>query len=377
MNITCRGCKSQIPDEILIKYSNMPKSAQHFPDASNVEKEQGVDILLRQCPYCGLVQAAGEPVSYFRDVIRSSSVSEEMYLFRVKQYREWVDKFGLANRKLIEIGAGSGEYMRCMEEAGTLVYGLEHRHEAVLLGQEAGHLMLEGFIENKDYQIPDGPFDGFYSMNFLEHIPDPSEFLKGIVNNLRENGIGLVEVPNFNMILKNNLYSEFIQDHLNYFTKETLCNLLERSGFDVISCVEIWYDYIISASVKKRRPLSVDGLRKEQENLYTQMQAYLEEKKREKKVVAVWGAGHQALANLSLLGMEDKVSFCLDSAGFKQNHYTPATHIPIVSPEFLQEGKVQAVIIMGASYSDEIKRIMEEKYPQIEKVIVRDHGVER
>ena len=55
-------------------------------------------------------------------------------------------------------------------------------------------------------------------MSYLEHLPDPNTVLQGISYNLNEDGIGLVEVPNFEMILEKNLYSEFIIDHLFYFT---------------------------------------------------------------------------------------------------------------------------------------------------------------
>ena len=33
---------------------------------------------------------------------------------------------------------------------------------------------------------------------------------------------GIIEVPNFDMILKKKLYTEFIRDHIYYFTKEIL-----------------------------------------------------------------------------------------------------------------------------------------------------------
>ena len=64
-------------------------------------------------------------------------------------------------------------------------------------------------IENSDYKIKEGPFDAFFIMSFLEHIPHPNETLSGIYNNLNDDAIGLIEVPNFDMILKNKLQSKF------------------------------------------------------------------------------------------------------------------------------------------------------------------------
>ena len=219
------------------------------------------------------------------------------------------------------------------------------------------------------------PYDGFYIMNFLEHIPDPNELLRGIANNLSEKAVGIVEVPNFDMMLKCSLYSEFIQDHLNYFTEDTLRNLLERNGFQVLKCKSIWHHYILSAVVQKRLFTSTEGFKKKHEQLRREVKEFLDEQKRKGNRVASWGAGHQALANLSLLDMGADIEYVIDSADFKQNKFTPATHIPIVAPERLLSGEVQMVIIMVAGYSQEVKRIMDKKYPKIDKVILTEEGI--
>ena len=64
------------------------------------------------------------------------------------------------------------------------------------------------------------------------------------------------------MMLRNNLFSEFIRDHLFYFTRDTLTFTLNFNGFDVIECKEIWHDYIISATVKKKQTLNLDCFNK-------------------------------------------------------------------------------------------------------------------
>lgn len=371
----CRNCGQLLPEKYLLKYDNMPKSAQFFPTKSELSKEQGVDIILKQCVYCGLVQATGEPVSYYRDVIRATGVSDEMRVFREKQYGEWVKEFGLTGKKVIEIGCGTGEYMNFMKTTGAIVYGLEHYTESVKKGHLEGHEILKGFVEDSSYLIPMAPYDGFYIMNFLEHIPKPDEFLRGIANNLTKDAVGIVEVPNFDMMLKKSLYSEFIQDHLSYFTEDTLKMILEMNGFQVLECKSIWYDYIISSKVRKRSCTQVEGFIQKHQQLQRRVKGFLNEQKKLGNKVAVWGAGHQALANLSLLHMEDDIEYVIDSAEFKQNKYTPATHIPIVAPSRLEKKDVQMVIIMAAGYSTEVKFIMEQKYPDIDKVVMTEEGI--
>lgn len=375
MKKICRACHAILPDTILLEYKNMPKSAQFFPTEEDLVTEKGVDITLRQCPYCGLIQADGAPVPYYRDVIRATGVSEEMQKFRITKYQEWVDAYQLNGKRILEVGCGSGEYMMMMEKAGAHVVGLEHRQESVEAARENGHVVLQGFIEDENTCVDTVKYDGFYCMNFLEHIPELGAFLRGICNNLTEEAVGLVEVPNFDMMLQKMLYSEFIQDHLSYFTKQTLCHLLEANGFEVIKCESIWYDYILSAVVKKRKATDVSGFILQQSYLKKQMKQFLDKQRALGNKVAVWGAGHQALANLALLEMEQEIEYVVDSAIFKQDKYTPGTHIPVVSPGRLHDGDVQMVIIMAAGYSEEVKGIMDRDYPDIEKVIFTENGL--
>ncbi len=80
---------------------------------------------------------------------------------------------------------------------------------------------------------------------------------------------------------------------------------------------------------------------------------------------------------MALAGLAGKIRYVVDSAPFKQGKYTPATHIPIVSADSLRSAPVKAVIIMAASYSDEVARIIREKFSgKIDLAILRDHGLE-
>ncbi|SEM24703.1 Methyltransferase domain-containing protein [Butyrivibrio sp. ob235] len=366
----CRCCGKELPEKNLLLYRNMPKSAQFFPTEEELENEKGLDIVLKQCPYCGLVQAIGEPVPYFRDVIRASGFSDEMMEFRRKQYSEWMAENNLESKKVIEIGCGKGEYMTAMETAGCIAFGLEHSDENILEAKKAGHNVIKGFIENEDYRIKGAPYDGFYIMNFLEHIPEPGGFIRGIANNLRDGAVGIVEVPNFDMILEESLYSEFIQDHVSYFTKDTLENILRLNGFEVLTCESIWYGYILSAKVRKRSDIDVLALISKENEMNDKISGLLKSWRAEGKKVAAWGAGHQALANFSLLGMSEYLECVIDSAPFKQGKYTPATHLPVVSSDVLKKGEIDVVIVMAGGYSDEIMRIIEREYPGVEAITI-------
>jgi len=371
----CRVCDHNFFEEPLLRYENMPKAAQFLPDKESLKGDRGIDLEVFQCSGCGLVQLSNEPVPYYREVIRAAAFSEEMMAFRMKQFSRFVKDYSLEGKKVIEIGCGLGEYLSIMRQFGVNAYGLEYSAESVMKCVQNGLRVSEGFIQGSACRLDDAPFDAFFMLNFLEHLPDPNETLMGIYRNLADDAIGLVEVPNFDMILRNKLFSEFICDHLFYFTKETLSTVLKGNGFEIIDCNEVWHEYIISAVVKKREKLDISHFYKCQSQLKNEIEEYMGRFKH--KRVAIWGAGHQAFAVISLADLADKVKYVVDSARFKQGKYTPATHIPIVSPDVLDSDPVDAIIVMAASYSDEVASIIRQKFERnINISILRDFGLE-
>ena len=357
----CRVCDHDLYRKPLLGYAHMPKAAQYLPDKQTLKNDKGVRLVVRQCSGCGLVQLTNKPVSYYKEVIRAAACSPEMQSFRARQFSDFVKRYSLKGKKVVEIGCGHGEYLGIMRGQGVHAFGVEYGAEAVAQCVKNGLKVKKGFIGKASAEIPGGPFDAFFIMNFLEHLPDPRKTLAGIRHNLSEGAVGLVEVPNFDLILKENLFSEFIPDHLFYFTKKTLSLVLEQNGFEVLACNVVWHGYIISAVIRKMKRTDVSRFRLAQESLQRQLCRYIA--RFGSRRVAIWGAGHQAFAVIALTHIAGKIKYVVDSAPFKQGRYTPATHIPILSPEALVTDPVDAVIVIAASYSDEVARIIQ-----------RDHG---
>jgi 2-polyprenyl-3-methyl-5-hydroxy-6-metoxy-1,4-benzoquinol methylase len=366
----CHICGSSFIKGNRVLLKNMPKAAQFMPDKKSLYKEKGITIELCQCAGCGVVQLLNKPVPYYKNVIRSVSVSDEMKKFRIKQFKKFIEKYDLKGKKIIEIGCGNGDYLEIMKMVGPRVFGIENSKDAVKNCIKKGLNVQKGFVTNEKYKIYGAPFDGFFIMNFLEHIPQAKKLLLGIANNLSENAIGLIEVPNFNMIIKQKLYTEIIRDHIFYFTKETLTNLLRISGFTVIECSEIMNDYIISMVVKKINQIDVFNIVYEFKKLKNEINRYILKLKKAGKKIAIWGAGHQAFTLMSVCGLTDKIEYVVDSAKFKQGKFTPVTHIPIVAPEALNENPVNAIIVIAGAYSEEVVRIIRKKYASIKEVAV-------
>lgn len=394
----CRVCGHEFFEEPLLRYENMPKAAQFLPDAKSLKNDKGVDLEVCQCSSCGLVQLSNPPVPYYREVIRASAVSKEMKDFRKQQFSSFVSKNSLRRKKIIEIGCGKGEFLYIMQEFAAKSYGLEFSKQAIAECKKNDLKVFPGFVENANYKIKNNPYDAFFILNFLEHLPEPNAVLRGIYNNLTDDGIGLIEVPNFDMILQKKLFSEFIGDHLFYFTRETLSSTLWLNGFEIVNCKVEWYDYIISAvvrpirnypikweketgvakianGVKKKKKTDLSDFHRYQTRLKDEIEEYLSLFKNKK--VAIWGASHQALAILSLLNLGGEIEYVIDSAKFKQGKFTPSTHIPIVAPDKIYSDPVDAIIVMAAGYSDEVTGIIRRNFNKNIKIsILRDFGLE-
>ena len=376
-NLKCRSCKSQLFEPPLLSYKNSPISAQDFhmnPD----QKNNNVSLDIYQCKKCNLVQHILDPVPYYKEVIRAVSVSKEMENFRIQQFKEWVELNKLTNKKYIEIGCGAGDYLEIIRKIGIKkVFGLEYSDKNLALCKTKSLEVIKGYLDG-DLVIQDqqqNGYDAFGIFSFMEHWPNPSEALSILWDLLAEEAYGIIEVPNFEMIQKKGLYSEFITDHIFYFDKSSLSQLLQSNGFEIISIKSIWHDYILSVEVKKRTRLPVSNFKDSFNSLNDELTSYI--RNFDNKNIVIWGAGHQSLAIISLSGIEKYISFIVDSAAFKQNKYTSGTNIKIESPEQLKTNKPDAVIIIAAGYSDEVRKIIFNKYSFIKNIaIVRENHLE-
>lgn len=374
-NRECRVCGAEFFKEPLLQYTNMPKAAQNFPDASALLQETGVNLEVCQCTGCGLVQLSNQPVPYYREVIRAAAVSEVVKDFKTRQFADFIQKYSLCRKKILEIGCGRGEFLSLLATLDVEAYGIEYSESAVVECVINGLNVSRGYPDKDTGKLANGPFDGFVLLMFLEHMPDPNLALRTIHENLANGAIGLVEVPNFDLVLRNKLFSEFIGDHLLYFTKETLHSTLQLNGFDVLEFSKIRDDYVMSMIVKKRERLDVSLFYDYQEKIKKNITTYLN--RFQAKRVAIWGAGHQALAIIALTRISGKIRYVVDSAPFKQGKFTPATHVPVVPPAKLNSDPVDAVIIMAASYSDEVAEIIRRDFSgEVQIAILRDFGLE-
>ena len=375
MTYKCKVCEGSLFPSPLLQYDGSPKSAQGFLNDLTT-KDEVINLVIYQCTKCGLVQHNLEPVSYYKEVIRAVAFSAEMEIFRLEQFGSWISRNKLQTKKILEVGCGKGEYINLLQKSGgEQVFGLEYSESNIASAQKSGFMVLKGYLDASFKPSLDFQFDAFAIFSFLEHWPNPNEGLSILHSHLNDGASGLIEVPNFELILSKGLYSEFTTDHIFYFDKKSLSLLLENNGFEVISIESVWHEYILSAEVRKRKSLDVSNFIKIQYNVKSQLNDYINYF--ELKEVAIWGAGHQALAVIAMAEIAPRVKYVVDSAPFKQGKYTPASLLLIFPPEQMLRDTPKAVVIMGAGYSDEIAKIIFEKFKMIKNIaILREDRLE-
>lgn len=143
--------------------------------------------------------------------------------------------------RVLDIGAGTGDFLGYLNEQGWRAEGLEPSKLAAERAKDEGltvhHGTLEGFVaqgEQRRYQA-------VTMLNVLEHVPDPVAFL-GLVRELLDpGGVLVLSVPNdFTPVqaaaveaLGLRQWWVAVPDHINYFTYESLERTLEGTGYEV------------------------------------------------------------------------------------------------------------------------------------------------
>lgn len=240
--------------------------------------------------------------------------------------------------------------------------------------------VYEGFATG-DVRYPEGPFDAFVQFNFLEHQPDPCDMLRNIGRNLKPQALGLITVPSFEYILRYNGYYELLRDHIANYTEFTLQKLLQDCGFELLSMDLVNRD-TIEAIVRKADPdelselhysgrlIDVSALRDSYDRLSASVNAHIDHLSESRRTMAIWGASHQGFTLAATTKLGGRVEYIIDSATFKQGRFSPASHIPIVAPDYAVAHPVDEILIVAPGYTDEIAGIIRERFDENVRILV-------
>jgi SAM-dependent methyltransferase len=141
-----------------------------------------------------------------------------------------------AECRILDFGSGWGFFLAVAKERGWIPYGLEPLPASSVYARATFGLNIITDTLREETFAPDF-FDAITSFQVFEHLPDPAEDLRHLYTMLRQDGILLIEVPNietWTMRIMKSQHRHFVQDHLNFFSVDSLSQLLFNSGFQVI-----------------------------------------------------------------------------------------------------------------------------------------------
>lgn len=371
----CIVCGAKLIDEPIYICKSMPSESQNLPDEGNLEDDVPMDINLCQCSGCGLVQFDCEPVSYYKDSTRAGERCSALIELRRQQYTHLIETYCLQGKKILEVGAGKGGFLKTLKEMSQYAiqeFGIENNADFVNIACKVeGVNVQQGDAECIETQIQGAPFDAFVSFAYPARLINPNAMLQMVSKHLKSNAIGLIQVPSLEHLLKPGGFFDITRDHIAYYNQETLQFLLKKNGFDILEFGEVSQLYIY-AIVKKRAPYNLQSIWSDVDFLTDKVRNYVSTNTEDGKKIAVWCAGHFAFTVLALAEISSKVSYIIDNAEFKKGRYSPVSHIPIVGPEHFFDDPVDTILILGPIYIDEIVKEIKDKYGSLVRIASMD-----
>lgn len=195
------------------------------------------------CKSCAFTFSARHPTSeeldkvygsYQRDFVRT-----EMTLQKMRETARRLKDASQA-RRVIDVGCGDGEFLRCFGELGCEVFGSEYGAEAEEVCRRKGITMLVGGVmPSMPVGYPEAGFDLAIFTEVIEHVQNPREVLGNLWQLLRPGGLLYVTTPNFASLERRMIGPQWgmiaYPEHLSYYSPDTLDYALRMAGFERIS----------------------------------------------------------------------------------------------------------------------------------------------
>lgn len=146
---------------------------------------------------------------------------------------------------ILDVGCGMGHFLSHFKRAGfDRLRGIEPSPASVRLARELYDLEVVSTTID-DYQANEA-YDLISLCGVLEHIADLDTAIGRLSRLMNDKGYLFFAVPDaatFGDTLPHEPFLEFALEHINFFTRPTLDDLLLRHGFEPLHCETHWNDF--------------------------------------------------------------------------------------------------------------------------------------
>ena len=378
----CRHCGSTL-DHTVLDLGHQPPSNAYLAAHQLLEPEITYPLQLYVCTQCWLVQLPAHASSeelFTSDYAYFSSTSSSWCSHAERFVCDVVEQMKLgAESYVVELASNDGYLLQYMVERNIPCLGIEPTHQTALASRQKGIDTLEEFFGEKlSKQLPKA--DLIVANNVLAHVPDINDFVSGIHNLLKPDGLASVEFPHLLNLLKFNQFDTIYHEHYSYFSLLTFSRIAESVGLSVVKVEELsTHGGSLRVWLKHSTPnLTIDssfnsicddeinfgltnldtyiGFQKKAESVKHELLNFLLNAKKTGKSVAAYGAAAKGNTLLNFAGVRtDLLPIIADKATSKQNKFMPGSHIPIVAPDLVLESKPDYLILLPWNIIDEVR----------------------
>lgn len=385
--VDCRFCAKPL-HHTFVNLGSSPIANDYLTPEQLNRAEKFYPLHTYICESCLLVQLemfeSHEHIFGDGDYSYFSSYSDS-WLQHAKAYTNlMVERFGLdSTHQVIEIASNDGYLLQYFVEKGIPVLGVEPASNVAKVAEEKGIPSLVKFfgVETAKEMVAHGQqADLLLGNNVLAHVPDLNDFVAGMKIVLKPDGILTMEFPHLLQLMQYNQFDTIYHEHFSYFSFLTVEQVFAAHGLTLFDVDEIpthggslriygrhtdWAGQPVSDRVARLKA-------KEQAAGLDQVQTYvtfgqkvmetkrklltfLNEVKAQGKTVAGYGAPAKGNTLLNYCGVRtDYLDYTVDRNPHKQGMFLPGTHIPILSPDKINETKPDYLLILPWNLKEEI-----------------------
>ncbi|WP_222982622.1 class I SAM-dependent methyltransferase [Flagellimonas meishanensis] len=159
----------------------------------------------------------------------------------LKNKIQLIDNQTHKNKSLLDIGAGTGDFLIAAKSAGYQTSGVEPNTRARQLATDKGITLQSSmkYFEGKTFGV-------ITLWHVLEHLPDLERQIQQMIQLLEEQGTLIIAVPNFKSF-DAKYYGTYwagydVPRHLWHFSKTTMAKLFKKHDFEIVATRPMWFD---------------------------------------------------------------------------------------------------------------------------------------
>jgi SAM-dependent methyltransferase len=129
-------------------------------------------------------------------------------------------------KRLLDVGCANGDFPRFMAARGWEVEGVEISETSQPITDFRVYTQ-----ELDEIPVHEPRYDAVTAWAVLEHVHDPMAYFRKVGEVVKKGGLFVFLVQNFESVASRYLFCEDVPRHLYFFTRETVKQYLEKSGF--------------------------------------------------------------------------------------------------------------------------------------------------